>query len=140
MNAIVVTLEPSASSINGIDQIHIWRSKFLDYSARIETRLRLLHNFRSPKSDNFLQFKSLATTVKAENSSCLKLAETIDELMPLIELRAELAHSVVTLLNFNAQQTAVFVNADNKFRFGRRALMLAVDEREQALKKIKNMS
>ena len=60
--------------------------------------------------------------------------------MPLIELRAELAHSVVTLLNFNAQQTAVFVNADNKSRFGRRALMLAVDEREQALKKIKKMS
>ena len=140
MNAVVGNIEPAEPAISAIDQVHIWRSKFLDYSARCETRLRVLHTNNSQKSEIFLQIKALAASVKSEGKGCLKLTSAIDELMPLIELRAELAHSVVTLLNFNSQQTAVFVNADNKSRYGRHALILGVDEREAALKKIKNIA
>ena len=139
MNAPVGNIA-AAATVSSIDQIHIWRSKFLDYSARCETRLRLLHHLQSPKCETFLQIKALATTVKAGCQNCTNLAEAIDELLPLIELRAGLAHSVVALLNVNAQQTAVFVNADNKARYGRNALMLDINERDNALTKIKNIA
>jgi hypothetical protein len=139
MNAPVGNFEPAAS-VSAIDQVHIWRSKFLDYSARCETRLRLLHHLQSPSNEAFLQIKSLALAVKAAKQNSTKLAEAIDELLPLIELRAELAHSAVTLLNVNTQQTAVFVNAANKAPFGRNALMLDQDDRDNALKKIKKVA
>lgn len=136
MNAPTGNLAKIATA-SELDQVHIWRSKFIDYASRCETRLRVMHKTHSLNSEVFLQIKSLAVAVKASHPGCSKLAAAIDDLIPLIELRAALAHSVVTMLNNNSQQTAVFLNADNRALFGRHALILDLKERERALHQIK---
>ena len=139
MNAVVGIIEPAAS-ISAIDHVHVWRSKFLDYSARCETRLRLLHHMHSSNGGGFLQIKALALAVKAEQLGCPKVTEAIDELLPLIELRAELAHSVVTLLHTTSPPVAVFINATSRTAFGKSALLLDQGDRDKALKKIRKIS
>jgi hypothetical protein len=131
------------NSIDITDEIHIWRSKFLDVSARCETRLRQILELQVPNSDKFLQIKSLAATVKHNalgNSYSAKLNLTIDEFMPLIELRAELAHSVMMVINFNSELMAAFINANQRSSIGRRMLLLDGDQRECALKNIKRIA
>lgn len=85
------------SSLDDTGQWHIWRSKFFDKAAKCESELRRLSD--SP-ADAKMHFKAMAekilSTSRAAKTKPEKnevLIKLLEELIPLIELRAELAHS-----------------------------------------------
>ena len=87
----------AATAMDETAQLHVWRSKFFDKSAKCEAELKRLS--ASP-ADAKLHFKVMAekllTTSKNNKLKVAKdeaLIRLIEELVPLIELRAELAHS-----------------------------------------------
>ena len=74
-----------------LGQLHIWRSKFFDKAAKCERELRRLS--LSPATDK-THFKVMAEKILTTKSAKEKiLVNLVEELIPLIDLRAELAHS-----------------------------------------------
>jgi transketolase len=87
----------AATGLSKLDQEHLWRSKFIDKSAKCEAELRRLSQ---SVSDSKMHFKAMTEKViasqKDSKTKHLKsdtLLKLLEELIPLIELRAELAHS-----------------------------------------------
>ena len=88
----------AGSGLSKEDEAHIWRSKFINKSAKCEAELRRLLKM-APTSR--LHFKVMAENLlssqkdaNAKNSKGNNLKNLLEELIPLIELRAELAHSI----------------------------------------------
>lgn len=86
-----------ASSLDDAGQWHIWRSKFFDKAAKCEGELRRVSG--SP-ADAKMHFKAMAEKILSTNRAAKSkpdknevLIKLLEELIPLIELRAELAHS-----------------------------------------------
>ena len=110
------SISPNGNSHESLDLLHIWRSKFLDKSAKCERDLKRL---TLSSTDAKLPYKALAEKVlatqqagktKAEkNESLIKL---LQELLPIIELRAELAHSQLVNTSFADADFAMFQNAN----------------------------
>ena len=91
----------SSIGLSPKDECHIWRSKFFDQSARCEARLRRIFMAKRPIDAVPHQFKATAVAVKQKIDGQVcdeKLIVIIDELLPLIELRAYLAHSAMRLM------------------------------------------
>jgi hypothetical protein len=131
------------SSHNPKDEAHIWRSRYFDQSARCEARLRKIVELKRPKDQVPHQFKAVALTAKQiglEDTNDEKLAIAVDELMPLIELRAQLAHSVMRLMTIDGNQLVTFANAGGDQEYGQKVVMLTIDQRSNALKKLSNIS
>lgn len=128
---------------NPKDTAHIWRSRYFDQSARCEARLRKIIELKRPRDQVPHQFKAVALAVKQiglEDTNDEKLAVVVDELLPLIELRAQLAHSVMRLMTIDGNQYVTFANADGDQEYGQKVVMLTIDQRNNALKKLSNIS
>jgi hypothetical protein len=125
------------------DDAHIWRSKYFDQSARCEARLRKIIELRHPRDAVPHQFKAVALAAKQiglEEPRDEKLILAVEELIPLIELRAQLAHSVLRLMTIDGNQFVTFANAGGDQEFGQKVVMLTLEQRTNALKKLANIS
>jgi transketolase len=133
-------MEPSKSlSGNGseeLNQLHIWRSKFLDKTAKIEGELKRLAR---SSTDAKLQFKALAEKLLATQNAGKTKAEKNDhlikllqELLPIIELRAELAHSQLINAGNADSGLAMFKNANCIHPHFDRITVISSDQRKKA--------
>lgn len=85
------------------------------------------------------QFKALSIAVKQchDGKACPeKLVALIDELLPLIELRAYLAHSAMRLMALNGDHVVAFAHAGGDQEYGQKVMMLTTAQRANALKKM----
>jgi hypothetical protein len=125
------------------DEAHIWRSKYFDQSARCEARLRRLLASIRPSEPVPHQFKAVAMAAKqaAEAGAAGdKLVAVVEELLPLIELRAYLAHSAMRLMSLNGDHLVAFAHAGGDQEFGQKVMLLNTKQRIHALKKLTNLS
>jgi hypothetical protein len=125
------------------DEAHIWRSKYFDQSARCEARLRKIIELARPNDAVPHQFKAVALVVKQiglEEPKDQRMVLVVDELVPLIELRAQLAHSVMRMMTIDGNQYVTFANAGGDQEYGQKVVMLTADQRANALKKLANLS
>ena len=121
------------------DDAHIWRSKYFDQSARCETRLRRILSILKPSEAIPHQFKSVAIAVRQSSekgSLSDKLISTVDELLPLIELRAYLAHSALRLITIDGDHLVAFAHAGGDQEYGQKVMLLTTEQRNHALKKL----
>jgi hypothetical protein len=125
------------------DDAHIWRSKYFDQSARCEARLRRILATLRPTEPVPHQFKAVAIATKqvAEGRSTgEKLVAAINELLPLIELRAYLAHSAMRLMAINGDHLVAFAHAGGDQEFGQKFMLLNTEQRAHALKKLTTLA
>lgn len=117
------------------DKIHIWRSKFFDKTSKCERELRRL--LALPSNDKS-HFKVMAEKVIAANMGEKKtsLTKLVEELIPLIELRAELAHSHFVGLNEGETSDAMFDNACFTHKHFKRLAVLSHDQRKNAFDRL----
>ena len=125
------------------DDAHIWRSKYFDQSARCEGRLRRILASERPTENVPHQFRAVAIALKqtaegrpTEN----KLIAIIDDLLPLIELRAYLAHSAMRLMALDGDHLVAFAHAGGDQEFGQKVMLLTTEQRAHALKKLTNIA
>jgi hypothetical protein len=125
------------------DNSHIWRSKFFDQSARCEARLRLILAATRPSDPIPHQFRAVAIAAKqsaeighAEN----KIVAIVDELLPLIELRACLAHSAMRFLAVNGDYIVAFTLIGGDQEFGQKVMLLNSAQRAHALSKLTSLA
>jgi hypothetical protein len=125
------------------DDAHIWRSKYFDQSARCEARLRRLLVSIRPSEPIPHQFRAVAIAAKQlaqADPDGDKLVATIEELLPLIELRAYLAHSAMRLMALNGDHLVAFAHAGSDQEFGQKVMLLNTRQRNSALKKLTNLT
>jgi hypothetical protein len=118
------------------DDAHIWRSKFFDQSARCETRLRQILVTIRPSDPVPHQFRAVA--IAAKQSAEIghmedKIIDIVDDLLPLIELRACLAHSAMRLITINKDNIVAFTLIGGDQEFGQKVMLLNSNQRSQAL-------
>ena len=137
MNIDHEPFEPLVSAAK--DKSHIWRSKYFDQSARCEARLRRILEVNGPTETIPHQFKAVAIAVKhASEANRLdeKLVAIVDELLPLIELRAYLAHSAMRVMTLGGDQVVAFARAGGDQEYGQKVMLLTTEQRTKALKKL----
>jgi hypothetical protein len=125
------------------DAAHIWRSKFFDQSARCEARLRRVVAKVRPGEPVPHQFKAVALAAKqaAETGPNRdKLIAAVDELLPLIELRAYLAHSAMRLIALEGDHLVAFAHAGGDQEFGQKVMLLNTEQRLHALRRLTNLA
>lgn len=89
------------------------------------------------------QFKALCIAIKQNGEQQIfseKLIATIDELLPLIELRAYLAHSAMRLMPLNGDHVVAFALAGGDQEYGQKVMMLTTAQRNNALKKMTTLA
>ena len=138
-----VVIEPSSLQRQPKDDAHIWRSKYFDQSARCETRLRRILFLLRPTEPVPHQFKAVAIAVKqaADNGSIAeKLVAAVEDLLPLIELRAYLAHSAMRLMTIDGDDLVAFAHAGGDQEFGQKVMLLTTEQRAHALRKLTSIA
>ena len=133
----------STSVLNPKDESHIWRSKFFDQSARCEARIRRVFMAKRPSDPIPHQFRAVSIALKQTNdgNACdEKLIAIIDELLPLIELRAYLAHSAMRLMALDGDHLVAFAHAGGDQEYGQKVMMLTTVQRGHALKKMTTLA
>ena len=121
------------------DEAHIWRSKFFDQSARCEARLRRVLARVRPRESIPHQIKAVAIAAKQAAESGPnhdKLIATVNELIPLIELRAYLAHSAMRLIALDGDHLVAFAHAGGDQEFGQKVILLNTEQRLHALRRL----
>lgn len=121
------------------DEAHIWRSKYFDQAARCETRLRRILSILRPSEAIPHQFKAVAIAVKQSSENCSvgdKIIATVDELLPLIELRAYLAHSALRLMTIDGDHLVAFAHAGGDQEYGQKVMLLTTEQRIHSLKRL----
>jgi hypothetical protein len=118
-------------------QVHIWRSKFIDKCAKCEAQLRRLAQLDNSKKIHFktLADELLSNAKKGKNTAqkSSQISDWISELLPLIDLRAELAHSHLLVEDQNSiGGTAAFQNANFTHTHFQRIILISADQRKHA--------
>lgn len=111
-----------------VERIHIWRSKFFDKASKCERELRRI--LELPNNDKS-HFKTMAEKILTEEKNKKKspLTNLVDELIPLIELRAELAHSHFVGLDAGNNNDALFDNACLTHVHFRKLMAISAEQR-----------
>lgn len=118
-----------------VDVMHIWRSKFIDKASKCETEIRRIAVTATEKK---MPFKALAEKILADRSKMetAKKSEPIvkllDELIPLIELRAELAHSQIVHEKHNTNGFLFLRNAQSSHKHFEKIVSLTAEHRKIA--------
>ncbi len=124
---------PSAHSVK--DDAHIWRSKFIDQASKCERELRLIYT-KTHTSAKPPALKTMAEAFCAESQLTeeknKKIANLCLSLLPLIELRAHVAHSKIGVAMIDDQQVITLANASNQTAHGQLLLILSEDEQKSA--------
>ena len=100
----------AANAADEEERVHIWRSKFFDKASKCERELRRILDL--PNNDKS-HFKTMAEKILNDDKNKKKspLTKLVNELIPLIELRAELAHSHFVGFGAGSENSALFDNA-----------------------------
>jgi hypothetical protein len=132
---------------NGLDdagQWHIWRSKYFDKAAKCEGELKRLSG--SP-TDAKMHFKAMAEKILSTNKSGKTKSEKnetliklLDELIPLIELRAELAHSHFVRATGQESGLAMLKNANFSHVHFDKLTVLSSDQRRKAYDRLASIA
>jgi len=89
------------------------------------------------------QFKAVAIALKQPNAGYEcdeKLSAIVDEILPLIELRAYLAHSAMRLMALEGDHVVAFAHAGGDQEYGQKVMMLTTAQRANALKKMTSLA
>jgi hypothetical protein len=89
------------------------------------------------------QFKAVSIAVRQAsegNAADEKLIAIIDELLPLIELRAYLAHSAMRFMALDEDQLVAFAHAGGDQDYGQKVMLLTTEQRVKALRKLTNLA
>lgn len=132
------------SSLDDTGQWHIWRSKFFDKAAKCEGELRRL--CRSP-ADGRMHFKAMAEKILSTNRAGKTklekneaLIKLLEELIPLIELRAELAHSHFVCATGFETGVAMFKNANFSHVHYDKLTVLTGDQRKKTYDRLASIA
>ncbi len=126
-----------------LDKAHIWRSKFIDQASKCETELRWIYAKTHPAA-KVPAFKTMAETfcsatflTDGQNKRLAKLCQSV---LPLIELRANVAHSEIGIAMIDDQQMITLANANGRFAKGRLLLALSDEEQKSAQKEMASVA
>ena len=129
--------------INDVDAMHIWRSKFIDKASKCEAEIRRI---AVSDSDKKLPFKALAEKILAERAKTESgkksepLVKLLEELIPLIELRAELAHSQIVNEKHNANGFLFLRNAQSSHKHFDKIVSLTAEHRKIAYDRLSSIA
>ncbi len=134
----------AASGICLTDQCHIWRSKFIDKASKCETELKRLS---ANQQDAKLHFKGMAEKILAKNEAGKTKADKneflirlLEELIPLIELRAEIAHSQLLSVSATSAELAMFQNANCMHTHFDKLTVLSAEQRKRAYDRLSSIA
>jgi hypothetical protein len=128
----------AGSAMEELGQLHVWRSKFFDKAAKCERELRRIS--LSPATDK-THFKVMAEKILTANKAKDKiLTKLIEELIPLIELRAELAHSDFFGFVVTDTRHAMFQNACFSHTHFEKLTVLSDDQRKKAYDRLASIA
>jgi hypothetical protein len=134
----------SAAAIDDAGQWHIWRSKYFDKAAKCEGELKRLSG--SP-ADAKMHFKAMAEKIlstqnagKTKSDKNETLIRLLDELIPLIELRAELAHSYFVCATGQESGIAMLKNANFSHIHFDKLTVLTNDKRKKAYDRLASIA
>jgi hypothetical protein len=120
----------AGNAIDELGHLHIWRSKFFDKAAKCERELRRLS--LAPPNDK-THFKVMAEKILTANKAKNKtLSSLVEELIPLIDLRAELAHSHFVGFANTDTRHAMFQNACFSHIHFEKVTVLSDEQRKKA--------
>ena len=134
----------AATSMDETAQLHVWRSKFFDKAAKCEAELKRLS---ASSADAKLHFKVMAEKLlNSSKNNKLKAAKDealirlIEELVPLIELRAELAHSHFIKTANQDHGLAMLKNANFSHMYFDRITVLSAEQRKRAYDRLASIA
>ena len=110
----------AANSADEEERIHIWRSKFFDKASKCERELRRILDL--PNDD--------------KNKKKSPLTKLVNELIPLIELRAELAHSHFVGFGAGSENSALFDNACLTHPHFRKLMAISEEQRVKTYQRL----
>jgi hypothetical protein len=138
MSPIACTTQKTA-----LDKAHIWRSKFIDQASKCEAELRLIYGKTHPAA-KVPAFKTMAETIctatMLTDGQNKRLAKLCQSLLPLIELRANVAHSEIGIAHIEEQQMITLANANGRLSHGRLFLALSDAEQKSAQKEMASLA
>lgn len=125
----------AANAADEDERIHIWRSKFFDKASKCERELRRILNL--PNNDKS-HFKTIAEKILTDDKNKKKspLTKLINELIPLIELRAELAHSHFVGFGAGNENSALFDNACLTHPHFRKLMAISEEQRVKTYQRL----
>ena len=130
-------------AINDTDAMHLWRSKFIDKASKCEGEIRRI---ASKPADKKMPFKALAEKILAERimleagKKSEPLVKLLEELLPLIDLRAELAHSQIVSESRGATGYLFLRNAQSSHKHFEKIVSLTLDHRKVAYDRMSSIA
>ncbi|MBK8373876.1 hypothetical protein [Sphingorhabdus sp.] len=125
--------------LNDVDAMHIWRSKFVDKASKCETEIRRI---AVAVGDKKMPFKALAEKILADRRKIESgkksepIVKLLEELVPLIELRAELVHSQIVNEKHSKNGFLFLSNAQGSHAHFDRIVSLTAEQRKIAYDRI----
>lgn len=127
-----------------IDYAHIWRSKFIDMSAKCEGQLRRILEI---SANSPAQYRQMAKAVLKEVEDKAKptkqdkqLAKICAELLPLIDLRAEIAHSQLSHFTSDNEHYSGWANAKQSHSHFSKMTLLTKEQQDSAYVKLASIA
>ena len=133
----------AATQKTALDKAHIWRSKFIDQASKCEGDLRLIYAATHPDA-KIPSFKAMAETLSATTSlndaQNKRLAKLCKALLPLIDLRANVAHSEIGIATIDDEPMITLANANGRLNQGKLYLALSDEERTASHKEMSTLA
>ena len=134
---MVKIVQPEIVDQTGL--LHIWRSKFFDKASKCERELRRILALPANDKTHFkMMAEKLLTSKKPDKNT--PLAKLVEELIPLIELRAELAHSHFVGFGRDQATVAFFENACFTHVHFKKLTVLSEDQRKKAYDRLSSIA
>jgi hypothetical protein len=125
-----------------LDDAHVWRSKIVEKCAMAERAIVALLSKRgidtggkAPLSQKIEKLRKIVGDAPAKRSD-RTLRQTLDELVPLAELRSELAHSTTALAVIDGERFIILRNAGDKHPEVDRRVVIAIDKMNEISRRL----
>jgi hypothetical protein len=120
------------SKNDSLGDVHLWRSKFIDKCAKCEREIRRLSNV-SNDGRAFLKAMTEKLLMDSTDDENQALTKHLTQLLPLVDLRGEIAHSELLRVEADTQNAAVFQNANFSHAQFEKHLVISAEQRRSAL-------
>jgi hypothetical protein len=139
-----ITKIKPADDLDHTSQWHIWRSKYFDKCAKCECELKRLS---ASSVDAKMHFKAMAEKILSSNKAGKtklekneSLIKLLEELIPLIDLRAELAHSHFVCTTGFTDGVAMLQNANFTHIHFDKLTVLSAEQRKRAYDRLASIA
>jgi hypothetical protein len=127
--------KPEPRKLDALSEWHLRKSKFLCKAAKCEAELRRL---AATPADSKLHFKALAEKLRATKPAAKQAPSNtpsdkiLEELLPLIDLRSELAHSYIYANHGLDPDKILIKNAQDRHLHFEKVTLLSAEEFKNA--------